>query len=559
MEPPVHAVDRARLMAHTAQFAKRVKLSGTAEEAASFEYLRQAMAAEGFRTTLLHHDAFISLPGPATLQVDGVAVACITHSMSVPTGPAGLAAPLVHVGPGTAADFARVDVRGKAVLIDGIALEDAADLATRAGALAQIHISPTEHLYEMCISTVWGSPSANTRPNLPATAAATISHKDGARLRDRCARGDPPAIHLVTAVDTGWRPTPLLVCDMDAPGAGPETPFILFSGHHDTWHLGVMDNGTANATMLEAARVLAAHRGSWHRSLRVCFWSGHSHGRYSGSAFYADEHWAELDLRCAAHVNIDSTGGVGADVLAGPTASDELQAVAMDAVCAETGQTGPARRHGRVADMSFWGIGVPSMFGSLSRQPPRPGEAHMPLGWWWHTPHDTLDRVDPAALERDSRVVVRALWTLTTSRTLPFDYALFADRLLDELASLQAALAERLDLRPLQAAAEALRDSASHLPTPTTDAASHTLDQALIRASRHLVPLNYTSGNRFHPDPALTLPPWPSLEPMRGLALATRDDTAFHMVDARRARNLVLDALQRATSCLRAAAIGNTR
>ena len=32
------------------------------------------------------------------------------------------------------------------------------------------------------------------------------------------------------------------------------------SGHHDTWHYGVMDNGAANATMLEVARLTARER-----------------------------------------------------------------------------------------------------------------------------------------------------------------------------------------------------------------------------------------------------------------------------------------------------------
>ena len=35
-----------------------------------------------------------------------------------------------------------------------------------------------------------------------------------------------------------------------------------------------------------------------------------SAARYSGSAWYADEHWRELERRCAAHVNVDLTGGM---------------------------------------------------------------------------------------------------------------------------------------------------------------------------------------------------------------------------------------------------------
>ena len=37
----------------------------------------------------------------------------------------------------------------------------------------------------------------------------------------------------------------------------------------------------------------------WRRGLRVVFWSGHSQGRYSGSTWYADTHWEELERRAA--------------------------------------------------------------------------------------------------------------------------------------------------------------------------------------------------------------------------------------------------------------------
>ena len=79
-------------------------------------------------------------------------------------------APLVYVGERGPEDFARCDVAGKIALVDGIAVEDVADRASHAGAAAEIHVSPTEHLYEMCISPVWGSPSARTRGALSGSA-----------------------------------------------------------------------------------------------------------------------------------------------------------------------------------------------------------------------------------------------------------------------------------------------------------------------------------------------------------------------------------------------------
>jgi len=255
------------------------------------------------------------------------------------------------------------------------------------GAAGQLHISPHEHLHEMCISPVWGSPGEETLANLPQAVTCTISNADGVKLRARLQAGESPRVALHASVDTGWRPTPILVADLDGPD--PDGSFVLFSGHHDTWYFGVMDNGGANATMIEAARVLAGHRDQWRRGLRLCFWSGHSHGRYSGSSWYADMHWEELDRRCAVHVNVDSTGAIGADEMRESSAASELAAIAADAVRAETGAEHAARRGSRSSDMSFWGIGVPSLFGSLSQQPSAAVAMRQPLGWWWHTPHES--------------------------------------------------------------------------------------------------------------------------------------------------------------------------
>src|SRR5262249_60325020 len=98
---------------------------------------------------------------------------------------------------------------------------------------------------------------------------------DGAALRDRLKTGRAPKVILHAEVDTGWRKTPILTGDIDGP-AGDDGPFVLLSGHHDTWYYGVMDNGAANATMLEAARLMAARRTEWRRGPRGRFWCGHT-------------------------------------------------------------------------------------------------------------------------------------------------------------------------------------------------------------------------------------------------------------------------------------------
>ena len=534
------AVDGSVLMGHMRELAQWVKLSGTPDELQSLKYFQQKLDEYGYRTRLMMHDAYISLPGKARVDADNQTLTSITHSFSRSSPPNGVSGRLVYVGDGDAADFNGRDLNGAIILTEGIASPGQAARASHAGAVGQVQISPHEHLHEMCVSPVWGSPSGETQSNLPTTVVCTVSNVDGGALRDRLTRGEHPKVTLHAEVDTGWRQTPILQADIDGPNT--DGPFILYSGHHDTWYYGVMDNGAANATMLEVARVAAQERSAWRRGLRLCFWSGHSHGRYSGSAWYADTNWDELERRCAVHVNVDSTGGIGATVLKHAAAAPELIALARDAIGEQAGSEYDGKRMSRSSDQSFWGIGVPAMFGALSEQPPAPVKMRNALGWWWHTPHDLLDKIDEQNLVRDTRVFVHAIWRLLTDPVLPLDFVTHADAMLDELDNVRSALGERLAIDDLIDDAQTLRDRAAGMHT----------DEALMRASRALAPVYYTSGDRFAHDPALPLPAWPVLDPLRKLSKVApgTDSARFLTVSALRARNRLAHALREAVAAL---------
>lgn len=544
------------LMDHCRAFARWIKLSGTAEEAESLRHIQARLDEYGYRTRVILHDAYISLPGPARVEADGVTLTAITHSMGRASPASGLTAPLVYVGHGTAADFAGKDVRGKIVLAEGIATPVVADLARTGGAVGQLHISPHHHLHEMCISPVWGNPDPRTVHLLPATVACTISNLDGSAIRDRLAAGESPKITLHAQVDTGWRKTPILQADLEAPGADADTPFILFSGHHDTWYYGVMDNGSANATMLEVARLAATRRADWKRNLRLCFWSGHSHGRYSGSAWYVDNHWDELDRLCAAHVNVDSTGGIGATVLEDAAAMAPLHALAAEAITEQTGHQYKGKRKNRSSDDSLPGLGVPSMFGGLSEQPPTKLKLRNALGWWWHTPEDLLDKVDETNLVRDTKVFVHVVARLLTDAILPLDPAAQPRTLQAELLSIASALAGRFDLAPLQSATDAVIAAAERLATNAAALPPAQVNAALMALSRALIPVDYAASDRFSHDPALPVADWAVLQPLRDLAATTpgSDASYQHAVSARRAANRLAHALRSAQTVLGALA-----
>jgi hypothetical protein len=422
------------------------------------------------------------------------------------------------------------------VLVDGIATPPVSYRASQAGAAGQLHISPHEHLHEMCISPVWGSPGPDKLGNLPSTVVCSVLPSFGDPLRERVKSGETVSATLEAEVDTGWRQTPILEA-----GIGDEdAPFLLFSGHHDSWYYGVMDNGSANAAMMEVARLCATNRDSWKRGLRLCFWSGHSHGRYSGSTWYVDNHFDELDRFCVAHLNVDSTGAGGADVLTNVGSMACLYDVAAEAVEAHSGQRLLGKRMSRGADQSFNGLGLPALFGDLSEPEPTPVGPHC---WWWHTPDDLADKIDEATQVRDTRIYVHAAWRLLTDPVLPLDFAATARSLLGELEALPVPVALIQAVRDLEARATALRGAS---------VAVDRINAALMRVSRALVPLDYTSGDRFSHDPAMGLPAWPVLEPLRALAQAApgSDEAKFQAVAATAAANRVLAAVREANTAL---------
>jgi hypothetical protein len=73
-----------------------------------------------------------------------------------------------------------------------------------------------------------------------------------------------------------------------------------------------------------------------------------------------------------------------------------------------------------------------------------------------------------------------------------------------------------------------------------------------MRAGRALVPLDYTTGDRFGHDPALPQTPWPALAPLRQMVSAVpgSDEASFLTVAARRAHNRLAYALEQAAAAL---------
>ena len=415
----------------------------------------------------------------------------------------------------------------------------------------------------MIVTTIWGTPEPETAWRIPRTPCLSIRRSDGDRIRQLIREGRG-RVRLITRVRTAWSPIPHLTAHLDGTA---EDRFIMFSGHVDGWHFGAMDNGTANATMLEVARLLASRRRALRRGFRLAFWSGHSHGRYAGSTWYADHAWMELHRRCAVHLNIDSTGARGATDYSVVHATEDAQSFVEKVVHDVTGQTPRARRFPRAGDQSFWGIGIPSALMSLSGIPKQDtdlsrwmerlfGTAGFP--WWWHTREDTIDKIDADVLALDTRVYVAAALRLVGGPVLPLDYVRFARAVVatvEELAS-----AGRWDSAPALEAARHLAERAARFTRAVEDAASgrgdaaqaEAANRALVAVSRVLIPLFYTTGDRFHHDLAIPVPPLAGLQRARELSGLDPSSDGFRFATAAllRERNRVVHALEAAAGIM---------
>ncbi|HYW26256.1 MAG TPA: M28 family peptidase [Terriglobales bacterium] len=535
-------VSRDRLMGVTNDLAQWVRHSGTPPELEAAEHLRRLLDGWGLRTELLAHDAYISLPVAAHLETeDGVILPCITHSFSASTGVGGVDGELADGTAGT------VDPAGRIALLPGLAGPGPVRAAEAAGAVAQVYVNgPITH--EMIVSPVWGSPGSRNRDRLPRTPVVSVTDETAAAIRARLADGRL-RLRVFTEVDTGWRRTPLLLAHLD----GASEDFVLFSGHLDSWHRGAMDNGSANATMMEVGRVLAGEREPRRRGLLLAFWSGHSHGRYSGSAWFADERWWELSTRCVAHVNVDSVGGRGATRLSSAVTTASLRHLGAAAIRDVTGEEFTGSRVGRAGDQSFLGHGVPSLWMSLSEQPDGG------LGWWWHTPEDTVDKIDPDLLLRDARIYALAVARLVAAPALPLDLAAEASEVVDRLRELKAAAGlDGFDLAAAAVRAEELLSLAGRIELRRSlahrlPAAAAAFDRAVMAVLRPLVAAGYTSSGPWEPDPALAVAALPVLDPVRRLADVPpdSDEARFLRVDLTRARNRVVAALETALAAAR--------
>jgi N-acetylated-alpha-linked acidic dipeptidase len=559
------------------EFSNYVRESGTEDEARAVAAITRRLAAWGVPHTVHRPRLLISLPRGATVSValaDGTTrdLPGTTPAFSIPTGEAGIAAPAVVVQAGHSSSVSTLftsdlagatrglDLAGRVAVVDGLPMPAKVRDLTAAGVAAAIFISPGDRVHESICTPIWGSPDLDTVGALPTLSVAEVNKPDGAWLKEQIAAGAVRAVTVRTLLDTGWREIPIVVAEIT--GATVPDEFVLVHGHLDSWGEGIGDNATGDATLLELARALQAARDGLARSVRIAWWSGHSHGRYAGSTWYADAFALDLIERCVAQVNCDSPGCRWATEYRDLSCTPDLAAFTGAVIRDVTGLPATGERPPRAGDYSFNNLGLSGTLMLSSTMPQAVADEH---GYYavggcggniaWHTVDDTLEIADRDNLARDIRVYGAVAWRLANAPILPLDLAAAAADIRASLARYAAALGDRFDLAPALDAADALIVLASQADAGTglTDPArteARALNRRLLRAGRHLTALNFSQRGPFRQEPALDVPPIPDLAAAARAFAEAPPDSDLHGV----ALTSLLRARNRATWALREAA-----
>ena len=414
------------------------------------------------------------------------------------------------------AEEARAMLEGRILITEGFGNPALTQFAEEWGAVGLIAVNPGVDIHWGTCTTIWGSPDLDDLPRKPKIPVVAVSNPDGERLIALAKEGGRARVR--TELLEGWFEQKIPVVTI--PGAVEPDRFVLVHGHLDSWDVGVGDNATGDALLLELARVLSQSRSELRRSVRIAWWPGHSTGRYAGSTWFADAFAADLDEMCVAQINCDSPGCRWATSYHQTTAMAETRPLVAKVIEAVTGTAPKFKRPNQAGDYSFDNIGLSSHFMLSSTMP---DDLRAEKGYYavsgcggniaWHTENDTLEIADKSVLATDLEIYLRSVLAHATAEYLPLDWRETAAEFLATVERYQTAVGDRFDLGPAREATKAMQGALARLyegiEGGTLD--SRKANDAIMRLARILVPINFTREARFRHDPAYARPPLPTL------------------------------------------------
>ncbi len=228
------------------------------------------------------------------------------------TDHAGLDAEVINLGMGTRQDFERcaAEIPGRIVAVSSGSQPDTRAVhrrekygwAVEHGAAGFVFIN---HLPEMPAMT--GSLRPGRLGEIP---AVSLSNSDGALLTRLTDQG---TTRVLLDVQNTSGPATAQHVFADIPGKTDEV--VVLSAHYDGHDISpsALDNGSGLVAVLELARLLAPHAGTFRRTIRIALWTVEEWGVYGSDRYLqtlSDEELASIALV----VNLDITSGIGTPV-----------------------------------------------------------------------------------------------------------------------------------------------------------------------------------------------------------------------------------------------------
>jgi hypothetical protein len=415
-----------QLFDDTKTIASFNRLSGSHGEAGALDFIENQLQATGVPFQRYYFPAILSTPQEAHFSyVDAQGekrnVPCKTWSFTPSTAPQGITAPLRLMAPQALEHHPltfwaernpsenKKDLEGIIVVSrtsNPVAIMD----AERRGAIAFVILwsqGDEELIHEGNVNMVWGTPEPEQTgmyTSIPVIVLSKpVSDTLASTLQKETLQGT-----IYTNVLQAVTNIPVLEAVISS---DTESPYYLLVGSHlDSWHYGASDNATGNAIALALAETFAKLRGKKF-GLRICWWSGHSNGRYAGSSAFASRNFISLNRHCLAYSNIDMPGMRGASNFSRITVGSDLMNWGASVIEDLTGQKGVWGAHVRGWDQSFQNIGIsPYLIWSSTLPKGSPyTTSNSFMSWWWHTEKDLPQYTDSSILKQDGQIYLLAL------------------------------------------------------------------------------------------------------------------------------------------------------
>jgi aminopeptidase YwaD len=406
-------ISGSNALKHISELAKiGDRFVGTEGDIKAIEYMESQFKSYGFEIKLTPFRALSFKEEKSSLRIlaTGEELEVVAPYFSPSTQPEGLEADLVLIRDGTEEDYRRIDVQGKIVILTEETLGYSkfwlgtfAERAAKAGALGIVLIHPMPWPYRASMEA--GNSNLKNRFCTQQLPAVCISAIGGFKVMHALGKGKA---QVKLEVKTSLEERDSVIISAFHRGIENSEERVGILAHRDNGIApGANDNASGSGTMLEIARVLSQTK---PKGTLEFISTTAEEGTTPGAYTYCQVHKEELRKNMKALIDTDMLSGAGTvkqvDVGYWPDAEPlkhtEWLIKMLEDLAAELGYG-----FGRLT--ASWGVPEEGRFLEIG----------VPATCFWgdddpyyHSIHDTVDKINPNNLKAAADTVAIAAWRL---------------------------------------------------------------------------------------------------------------------------------------------------